>query len=88
MLKRIAGAPGREVDFNCVRFRLAKANMGVRKVVCNANKTHSPKSVALCLASPFFLAPVTACLPVLEGAQQANTNAARAEAEATRSSES
>jgi hypothetical protein len=48
-------------------------------------KQFSPaESVALRLASPFFLAPATACPQVRTVAQQAKANAARAEAEASR----
>jgi|AntAceMinimDraft_5_1070358.scaffolds.fasta_scaffold486390_1 hypothetical protein len=55
--------------------------MGV-KVACYAKKAYSPESVALRLASRFFLVSATAYLPLLTVAQQAKANAARAEAKA------
>jgi hypothetical protein len=79
--QRIAGAPSLEVDINLIRFRLAKVNMGVKKVVCNAKNTYSFESVALRLTPPFFLAPAKAYLPVLTVAQPAKANAASAEAQ-------
>ena len=50
-------------------------------------KRFSLESVALRLASPFFLASGTSYLPILTVAQQAKANAARAKAEATRPGE-
>ena len=43
--QRIAGAPGLEVDFNRVRFRLAKVSIGVKKAVCNAKNKYSPCNI-------------------------------------------
>jgi hypothetical protein len=53
-----------------------------------SKKQFSPtESVALRLASLFFLAPAAACPQVRTVAQQAKANAARAEAEAARPGE-
>ena len=81
----IAGAPGLDVDFERVRNRIARANLGLKKVASKGGNTHSRESVAQRLASPFFLAPATAYSKVLAVALQ--DNAARAKAEATRPGE-
>ena len=83
----IAGAPGLDVDFERVRKRIARVNLGLKKVASKGENTYSRESVAQRLASPFFLAPATAYSKVLTVALQAKANAARAKAEATRPGE-
>ena len=83
----IAGAPGLDVDFERVRKRIARVNLGLKKVASKGENTYSRESVAQRLASPFFLAPAAAYSKVLTVALQAKANAARAKAEATRPGE-
>ena len=83
----IAGTAGTKEDLDRVRKRLAKIKKGLQQVAGMPKKRFSLESVALRLASPFFLAPGTAYLPILAVAQQAKANAARAKAEATRPGE-
>ena len=70
-----------------VRNRLASIKKDLQKVVDMPKMLLSPESVALRLASPFFLALGTVYLPILVVAQQAEANAARAKAKATRPGE-
>ena len=83
----IAGASGLDVDSGRVRNRIAKVKIGLKKVANKGETACSRESVALRLASPFFLASGTSYLPILTVAQQAKANAARAKAEATRPGE-
>ena len=83
----IAGTAGAQEDLDRVRNRLAYIKKGLQKAAGFSKKGFSLESVALRLASPFFLAPGTAYLPILTVAQQAKANAARAKAEATRPGE-
>ena len=78
---------GRQEDLDRVRNRLASIKKGLQKVADMPKKLLSPESVALRLASPFFLALGAAYLPILTVAQQAKANAARAKADATRPGE-
>ena len=70
-----------------MRNRLASIKKGLQEIAGMPKKRFSPESVALRLASPFFLAPGTAYLPILKVVQQAEANAARAKVEATRPGE-
>ena len=74
--QRIAGTAGHQEDLARVRKRLAHVLKGLKKVVCNMEKLHSPESVAKRLASPFFLPPATAYPVFLTVVQQAKVDAA------------
>ena len=79
----IAGTAGTQEDLDRVRKRLAFIKKGLQQVERLPKKRFSLESVVARLASPFFLAPGTAYLPILTVAQQAKANAARAKAKAT-----
>jgi hypothetical protein len=79
----IAGTAGTQEDLDRVRKRLALIKKGLQQVGRLPKKEFSLESVVARLASPFFLAPGTAYLPILTVAQQAKANAARAKAKAT-----
>ena len=79
----IAGTAGTQGDLDRVRKRLALIKKGLQQVGRLPKKEFSLESVVARLASPFFLAPGTAYLPILTVAQQAKANAARAKAKAT-----
>ena len=83
----IAGTAGTQEDLDRVRKRLALIKKGLQQVGRLPKKEFSLESVVARLASPFFLAPGTAYLPILTVAQQAKANAARAKAEANRPGE-
>jgi hypothetical protein len=73
--------------FDRARSRPAKIIKGAKKVAYYSKMRHSPQSLARCLASPFFLPATTSYHEVLTVAQQAESNAARAEVEASRPDE-
>ena len=73
--------------FDLVRSRPAKFIKGAKKVAYHPKIRHSPQSLARRLASPFFLLAATSYHEVLTVAKQAESNAARAEAEASRPDE-
>ena len=79
----IDGTAGTQEDLDRVRKRLALIKKGLQQVGRLPKKEFSLESVVARLASPFFLAPGTAYLPILTVAQQAKANAARAKAKAT-----
>ena len=83
----IAGTAGTQEDLDRVRKRLALIKKGLQQVGRLPKKEFSLESVVARLASPFFLAPGTAYLPILTMAQQAKANTARAKAKATHSGE-
>ena len=83
----IAGTAGTQEDLDRVRKRLALIKKGLQQVGRLPKKRFSLESVVARLASPFFLAPGTAYLPILTVAQQAKPSAARAKAKATRPGE-
>jgi hypothetical protein len=73
---------GTQEDLDRVRSRLALIKKGPWKVAGFPKKKLSLESLALRLASPFFLAPASTYPKVLAVAQQAKAIAARTEAEA------
>jgi hypothetical protein len=78
---------GSSFGFGRVRSRPAKIIKGAKKAAYYPKMRHSPQSLAWRLASPFFLSAATPYHKVFTVAQQAESNAARAEAEASRPDE-
>ena len=78
---------GNSCGFDRVRSRPAKIIKGAKKAAYYPKIRYSPQSLARRLASPFFLPATTPYHEVLTVAQQAESNAARAEAEASRPDE-
>jgi hypothetical protein len=73
--------------FDRVRSRPAKIIKGAKKAAYYPKILHSPQNLARRLASSFFLPAASSYHEVLTVAQQAESNAARAEAEASRPDE-
>jgi len=78
---------GSSCGFDRVRSHPAKIIKGAKKAADYPKIRHSLQSLARCLASPFFLPATTSYHEVLTVAQQAKSNAARTEAEASRPDE-
>ena len=78
---------GSSSGFDRVRSRPATIIKGAKKAAYYPKTRHSSQSLARRLASPFFLPTTTSYHDVLTVAQQAESNAARAEAEASRPDE-
>ena len=78
---------GSSCGFDRVRSHPAKIIKGAKKAAYYPKMRHSPQSLARRLASPFFLPATTSYHEVLTVAQQAESNAARTEADASRPDE-
>jgi hypothetical protein len=81
---KVLGMDGSSCGFDRVRSRPANIIKGAKKAAYYPKMRHSPQSLARRLASPFFLPATTSYHEVLTVAQHAKSNAARAEAEASR----
>jgi hypothetical protein len=80
--KRIAGTAARRKTWTAFACAWPTPPRTLKRVTGFPKKQFSLESVALRLASPFFLAPAAAYPPVLTAARHAKASAARAKAEA------
>ena len=74
----ISGTPGTQASLQQVRLRLNKITNGLRKYLSKSDKSYSPRRVALCLGSPFYLPNAASYPEIFKVKQQAKAGAANA----------